>query len=78
MQNENVKLFLKEVDDLIEQSIYIDAPNNLQSPTLLKQRLNRAEPAVKKIELEVDKAVEQLKIEQPAEQTVQPQAEPQQ
>lgn len=78
VQNENVKLFLKEVDDLIEQSIYIDAPNHLQSPTLLKQRLNRAEPAVKKIELEVDKAVEQLKIEQPAEQTVQPQAEPQQ
>ncbi|QIM63332.1 HemX protein [Pasteurellaceae bacterium Orientalotternb1] len=78
VQNENVKMFLKEVDDLIEQSIYIDAPNNLQSPTLLKQKLNRAEPTVKKIELEVDKAVEQLKIEQPVEQAVQPQAEPQQ
>lgn len=83
VQSDSVKHFLKEVDDFIEQSIYIDAPNKLQSFELLKQKLNRSVQAVEKIELEVDKAVEQLKIEpqaeQPAEQpAAQPKTEPQQ
>ncbi|MDO4697115.1 MAG: uroporphyrinogen-III C-methyltransferase [Pasteurellaceae bacterium] len=67
VQNENVKTFLKEVDDLIEQSIYIDAPATLQSLNLLKQKLNRLPQAVEKIQLDVDKAVEELKIDKPAE-----------
>lgn len=69
VQNENVKNFLREVDDLIEQSIYIDAPNNLQSLNLLKQKLNRLPQAVEKIQIEAGKAAEELKIEKPAEET---------
>lgn len=75
VQNENVKNFLREVDDLIEQSIYIDAPNNLQSLNLLKQKLNRLPQAVEKIQIEAGKAAEELKIEKPVEETA-PAAQP--
>lgn len=63
VQNTNVKQFLKEVDDLIEQSIYIDAPNRLQSLNLLEQALNKVPEPVQKIQLDSDKTLEQLKVE---------------
>lgn len=63
VQAESVKNFLKEIDDLIEQSIYIDAPTKLQSLDLLKQKLNRRSASVEKLDLKVGKNVEQLKIE---------------
>lgn len=63
VKNESVESFLKEADELIEQSIYIDAPNTLQSLDLLKQKLNRRPQPVEKIQLEVDKATDALKIE---------------
>lgn len=67
VQSEVVKNFLKDVDDLIEQSIYIDAPTKLQSLDLLKQKLNRQAPAIQKMELEVGKDVQQMKVETPVE-----------
>ncbi|QLB21275.1 HemX protein [Vespertiliibacter pulmonis] len=67
VQAESVKNFLKEIDDLIEQSIYIDAPTKLQSLDLLKQKLNRRSVSVEKLDLKVGKNVEQLKIEIPNE-----------
>lgn len=67
VQSEVVKNFLKDVDDLIEQSIYIDAPTKLQSLDLLKQKLNRQAPTIEKMELEVGKDVQQMKVETPAE-----------
>lgn len=67
VQAESVKNFLKEIDDLIEQSIYIDAPTKLQSLDLLKQKLNRRSASVEKLDLKVGKNVEQLKIEAPNE-----------
>ncbi|KAE9540639.1 HemX protein [Ursidibacter maritimus] len=63
VQNNNVKQFLKEIDDLIEQSIYIDAPNGLQSLSLLEQALNKTPEPVQKIQLDADKTLEQLKVE---------------
>ncbi|WP_373820403.1 uroporphyrinogen-III C-methyltransferase [Glaesserella sp.] len=85
VQNENVKTFLNEVDDLIEQSIYIDAPNRLHSLSLLDQLLNKTPKPVSKIQIEEEKSLEQLKIEKSAEtpsqetntESAQPQAEQQ-
>lgn len=78
VKSQTVQHFLKEVDDLIEQSIYIDAPNKLQSFELLKQKLNRSVQAVQKVELDVGKDVQQLKIEpQPEPAAEQPKAEAQ-
>lgn len=65
VQNKVVQKALKELDELVEQSIYIDAPNQLQSLALLKQKLNRRDAKVDKIQLDVDKAVEQLTAEDP-------------
>lgn len=67
VQSDVVKTFLKDVDDLIEQSIYIDAPTKLQSLDLLKQKLNRQAPDIQKMELEVGKDVQQMKIDQPVQ-----------
>lgn len=54
-QNENVKNFLKELDELAEQSVYVDAPTRLQSLELLEQLLNKAPQAVEKIEIKAEK-----------------------
>lgn len=73
--SENVKSFLKEIDDLAEQSIYVDAPDSLQSLSALDSVLQKKSSAVEKVQLEVDKALteETPKAEekpaQPAEQT---------
>lgn len=81
-QNENVKSFLKELDDLSEQSVYIDAPERLKSIELLEHLLNKAPQTVEKIEIKAEKelaqpAVNEIKTEtEPApQQPVQPQSE---
>ncbi|MDG6799950.1 uroporphyrinogen-III C-methyltransferase [Glaesserella parasuis] len=66
VQNEQVKTFLKEIDEMIEQSIYIDAPNRLHSLGLLDQLLNKAPKPISKIQLEQDKSLEQAT---PAQET---------
>lgn len=78
VQNDQVKAFLNEVDDLIEQSIYIDAPSRLQSLGLLDQLLNKAPQPIGKIQLDADKSIEQLSVkpaEAPAAQPAQAPAE---
>ncbi|WP_150539561.1 uroporphyrinogen-III C-methyltransferase [Actinobacillus vicugnae] len=77
-QNENVKNFLKELDELTEQSVYVDAPTRLQSLELLEQLLNKAPQAVEKIEIKAEKeltnptSAEDKKVEAASE----PQATP--
>lgn len=66
VENVNVKRFLKEIDDLSEQSIYIDAPTRLQSLDLLSQQLNRVLKPVTKIRLDEEKSLEQLKVDEKA------------
>ncbi|OOH85581.1 HemX protein [Pasteurellaceae bacterium 15-036681] len=72
VQNKQAQQFLKEVDDLMEQSIYIDAPAQLQSLNLLNQLLNRSPMPLTKIAIDETKSLEQLKAEPEA---VQPQVE---
>ncbi|WP_373767852.1 uroporphyrinogen-III C-methyltransferase [Glaesserella sp.] len=69
VNNENVKTFLNEVDDLIEQSIYIDAPTRLQSLILLDQLLNKAPKVINKIQIDEDKSLEQLNAVEKTEST---------
>ena len=64
VSNENVTHFLKELDDLMDQSIYVDAPTQLQSLKLLDQFLNKSPRKVEKIALEDDKSLELLKVEE--------------
>ncbi len=64
VSNENVAHFLKELDDLMDQSIYVDAPTQLQSLKLLDQFLNKSPRKVEKIALEDDKSLELLKVEE--------------
>lgn len=47
--------FLQQVDNLMEQSIYVDLPTKLTSLNLLDQRLHRQGQAIQRIELRVDK-----------------------
>ncbi|URL06830.1 uroporphyrinogen-III C-methyltransferase [Avibacterium sp. 21-595] len=54
---EVVQNFLKEVDELAEQSIYVDVPTQLTSLNLLDKLLNKPSQEVQKIELSVDKEV---------------------
>lgn len=56
-KNEAVRNFLKELDDLSEQSIYIDAPEKLQSLTALEQLLNKAPQAVEKVEIKAEQSL---------------------
>ena len=53
--DEATKSFLKSVDELAEQSIYVDVPDHLQSLTLLDKYLNRAPLTVQKVAIEADK-----------------------
>lgn len=63
--------FLKNIDELAEQSIYVSVPNQLTSLNLLDKLLNRQPVEVKKVEIEADKtlvqenkeAVEEIKAE---------------
>ncbi|MGC6358696.1 uroporphyrinogen-III C-methyltransferase [Bisgaard Taxon 45] len=49
--------FLRTLDELAEQSIYVDVPTQLQSLNALDKLLARPSQDVKKIELSVDKAL---------------------
>lgn len=51
--------FLKSIDELAEQSIYVDVPNKLASLDLLDKLLNRQPVEVKKVEIEADKTLVQ-------------------
>ncbi|WP_101776237.1 uroporphyrinogen-III C-methyltransferase [Pasteurella oralis] len=63
--SELAQSFLKSVDELAEQSIYIDVPNQLSSLNVLDKLLNKQSQEVQKIEISVDKAL----TEQPAGDT---------
>ncbi|MBF0784578.1 HemX protein [Muribacter muris] len=76
VKNSNVKTFLKEIDDLIEQSIYVDAPTRLQSLTLLDQLLNKTPKAVEKIQLDENKSLAELAVEPTAAGQTEKAAEP--
>lgn len=73
--NANVKRFLQEIDGLMERSIYVDAPNRLQSLTLIEQALNKASKPIAKVELDESKALEQLKTEEKSAEKVEEKAE---
>lgn len=49
--------FLKSLDELSEQSIYVDTPNQLSSLNTLDKLLNKQPSEIQKIELSVDKAL---------------------
>ena len=73
-QNENVKSFLKELDELSEQSIYLDVPEQLQSLNVLNNILRKEPVQLDKIEIKEEKElVEPSKIEEakaePAQKT---------
>ena len=50
--------FLKSVDELSDVSIYVDAPSQLQSLSMLDKYLNRTPLDVQKVEIEAEKAVD--------------------
>ena len=52
-----MKAFLKELDELSEQSIYIDAPEKLQSLISLEQLLNKAPQPVEKVEIKAEQSL---------------------
>lgn len=54
---EEVSAFLKTLDELAEQSIYVDVPDQLSSLNILDKILNKPTPEVKKVELSADKAL---------------------
>lgn len=76
VENQHVKHFLKEMDSLMEQSVYIDAPSRLQSLTLLGQYLNRITKPIAKVQIEEEKSLEQLKAEEAPTQPTEPAKEP--
>ena len=64
-QNENVKNFLTELDELSEQSIYLDVPEQLQSLNVLNNILRKEPVQLDKIEIKEEKElVEPSKIEE--------------
>ena len=55
--SEEVISFLKTLDELAEQSIYVDVPDQLSSLNTLDKILNKPTAEVKKIEISADKAL---------------------
>ncbi|MDH2997111.1 HemX protein [Pasteurellaceae bacterium LFhippo2] len=80
VNNKQAQQFLKEIDELMEQSIYIDAPAQLQSLNLLNQALNKVAAPVSKIAIDEKKSLEQLnakpEAEQPKAEAAQPEQQP--
>ena len=64
-QNENVKNFLKSLDELSEQTIYIDVPEKLQSVAVLNDILKKEPQKVEKIEIKEEKALVEPAVEAP-------------
>lgn len=62
-KNSEVQQFLKELDALMEQSIYVDAPSKLQSLELLEKSLNKVSKSIEKVQVNETKPVEQPKVE---------------
>ncbi len=56
-ETEVAKNFLKSVDELAEQSIYVDVPNQLSSLNALDKLLNKKPQEVQKIEISADKGL---------------------
>ncbi|HDL3274709.1 TPA: uroporphyrinogen-III C-methyltransferase, partial [Mannheimia haemolytica] len=66
---ENVQHFLKELDELAEQTIYVDAPTSLQSLKVIAQQINKTPEKIEKVEIKAEKELEQaepVKAEQDA------------
>lgn len=61
---QGVQEFLKSIDELAEQSIYVDVPSQLASLNALDKLLDRQSQEVKKIEISADK-----ELVQPAAET---------
>ncbi|QLD32632.1 uroporphyrinogen-III C-methyltransferase [Mannheimia varigena] len=57
--NEAVKNFLKEVDELADQTIYVDVPDSLQSLKVLSQQINKTPQQIEKVEIQAEKELEQ-------------------
>lgn len=72
---ETAQQFLKELDELAEQSIYVDVPTQLNSLNTLDKLLNKQPPEVQKIEISADKTIveEHKKM---SETSVKPDVEP--
>lgn len=64
-ENDNVKGFLKSLEELREHSVYVDAPRSLQSLAMLGQMLNRAPIAVAKPEIKTEQVDQTTPAEQP-------------
>lgn len=73
--NENVQSFLKEIDELAEQTIYVDAPDSLQSLKVLSQHINKTPVQIEKVEIKAEKALEQTEPEKSAPQPAEKEAE---
>ena len=58
--SEDVANFLKALDELAEQSIYVDVPDQLSSLSILDNILNKPPMEVKKIEIEADKGLTEV------------------
>lgn len=56
---EVTQTFLKSIDELMELSIYVDVPNQLQSLNLLDKYLSRTPMEVKKVEIESEKSFDE-------------------
>lgn len=56
---EVTQTFLKSIDELMELSVYVDVPNQLQSLNLLDKYLNRTPVEVKKVEIESEKYLDE-------------------
>lgn len=69
-QNENVKNFLKSLDELSEQTIYIDVPEKLQSVAVLNDILKKEPQKVEKIEIKEEKALVEPTVEAPKAEEV--------
>lgn len=69
-QNENVKNFLKSLDELSEQTIYIDVPEKLQSIAVLNDILKKEPQKVEKIEIKEEKALVEPAVEAPKAEEV--------
>lgn len=65
--NDNVQNFLKEIDDLAEQTIYVDVPDSLQSLKVLSQQINKAPQQIDKVEIKAEKELEQAESVKPVE-----------
>ncbi|AHG79220.1 Uroporphyrin-III C-methyltransferase [Mannheimia varigena USDA-ARS-USMARC-1388] len=57
--SEAVKNFLKEVDELADQTIYVDVPDSLQSLKVLSQQINKTPQQIEKVEIQAEKELEQ-------------------